>query len=92
MLTGEVKKRLEQIIKQIAHDRDWFILELSVQPDTCSSICLCEYRCFNQRHCECLQGEKFTRSQKRISASFETSFALDSFLFRFYRLAMFPAR
>ena len=33
MLTGEVKKRLEQIIKQIAHDRDWFILELSVQPD-----------------------------------------------------------
>ena len=33
VLVGEVKKRLEQIIKQVAQEKNWAILELSVQPD-----------------------------------------------------------
>ncbi len=33
VLVGEVKKRLEQIIKQVAQEKDWAILDLAVKPD-----------------------------------------------------------
>ena len=33
VLVGEVKKRLEQIIKQVAQEKEWTILDLAVQPD-----------------------------------------------------------
>lgn len=33
MLVAEVRKRLEQIIRKVAREKDWAILELSIQPD-----------------------------------------------------------
>ena len=33
VLVGDVKKRLEQIIKQVAIEKNWSILDLAIQPD-----------------------------------------------------------